>query len=216
MTKAPHVGVPSRLLQAPVDHGERVGDRLTANWDSRCLPSIDFRMLLSGSGQISMKIRFRSLLKPATLVWALVVVLLSLSATASAKSLDASLWRNRLLFVIAPDASDPDVVKKLAMLKRQTDRLVDRDILVFQIYLRGTSFFQDESLSVEDVTRLRRELGIKPDSRILLLIGKDGTVKRRAPIDTSVREILIQIDGMPMRRAEIEEKKSAGLPVTDP
>jgi hypothetical protein len=163
-----------------------------------------------------MRIPFHSLLKFGALVWALVVVLLATSLTASAKSLDAYLWRNRLLFVIAPDASDPDVVKKLAILKQQTDRLVDRDILVFQIYLRGTSFFQDESLSVEDVTRLRRELGVKPDSRILLLIGKDGTVKRRAPINTSVRDVFIQIDGMPMRRAEIEEKKSAGLPVTDP
>jgi hypothetical protein len=163
-----------------------------------------------------MRIPFHSLLKFGALVWALVVVLLATSLTASAKSLDAYLWRNRLLFVIAPDASDPDVVKKLAILKQQTDRLVDRDILVFQIYLRGTSFFQDESLSVEDVTRLRRELGVKPDSRILLLIGKDGTVKRRAPINTSVRDVFIQIDGMPMRRAEIEEKNSAGLPVTDP
>ena len=163
-----------------------------------------------------MRIRFRSLLKTITLLWALLVVLLATSLTASAKSLDAYLWRNRLLFVIAPDASDPDVVEKLAILKQQTDRLVDRDILVFQIYLRGTSFFQDESLSVEDVTRLRTELGIKPDSKILLLIGKDGSVKRRAPMNTSLREIFIQIDEMPMRRAEIEEKNSAGLPVTDP
>lgn len=163
-----------------------------------------------------MRIHFNSLLKLSTLVWALVVVLLAISATASTKSLDAYLWRNRLLFVIAPDAADPDVVEKLATLKQQTDRLMDRDILVFQIYLRGTSFFQDESLSIDDVTRLRRELGIKPDSNILLLIGKDGTVKRRAPMNTSMRDIFIQIDEMPMRRAEIEEKNSAGLPVTDP
>lgn len=163
-----------------------------------------------------MRICFHSLLKTSALVGALVVVLLVLSATASAKSLDAYLWRYRLLFVIAPDAADPEVVNKLAILKRQTDRLMDRDIRIFQIYLRGTSFFQDESLGVEDVIRLRRELGIKPDSRIMLLIGKDGTVKRRAPMNTSLRDIFIQIDEMPMRRAEIEEKKSAGLPVTDP
>ena len=95
-----------------------------------------------------MRIRFHSLLKFGALVWALVVVLLAISVTASAKSLDAYIWRNRLLFVIAPDAADPDVVEKLATLKQQTDRLMDRDILVFQIYLRGTSFFQDESLSI--------------------------------------------------------------------
>ena len=163
-----------------------------------------------------MRIRFHSLLKPIAMAGAMVVVLLVHSVTASAKSLDPYLWRNRLLIVVAPDASDPEVVEKLAVLKQQTDRLMDRDIRVFQIYLHGTSLDQEQPLSAEDVISLRRELGIEPDSKVLLLIGKDGTVKRRAPMHTSLRDIFIQIDGMPMRRAEIEEKKSAGLPVTEP
>ena len=41
-------------------------------------------------------------------------------------------------------------------------------------------------------------------------------MKRRATLDTDLREIFLQIDGMPMRRAEIRTKEAAGEQVTTP
>ncbi len=56
----------------------------------------------------------------------------------------------------------------------------------------------------------------EPEARELILIGKDGSIKRRAPIDFALREIFTQINDMPMRREEMQEKFEAGVSVTVP
>ena len=52
--------------------------------------------------------------------------------------------------------------------------------------------------------------------RLMILVGKDGGIKRRAELDTDLREIWLQIDAMPMRRDEMRAKKEAGIRVTRP
>ena len=163
-----------------------------------------------------MAIPVKNPLEASSLVWSMLIFLLGLPFIASsAEDLDTHLWRHRLLFVIAPTATDSVVVKQLVMLNKRADALIDRDIRVFQLYMRGASLYQDIPLTFDEAVRLRTELRIHPDARILLLIGKDGTIKRRAPIDTDLRDIFAQIDGMPMRRNEIRRKNRAGFPVTD-
>jgi len=71
-------------------------------------------------------------------------------------------------------------------------------------------------LSSEAVRALRRQLDVTDADRLVILIGKDGGVKRRAELNTDLREILLQIDAMPMRRDEMRVKKEAGIPVTPP
>jgi hypothetical protein len=39
----------------------------------------------------------------------------------------------------------------------------------------------------------------------MILVGKDGGVKMRAPLDTAVEAIFERIDRMPMRRREMQE-----------
>jgi hypothetical protein len=51
---------------------------------------------------------------------------------------------------------------------------------------------------------------------MLLLVGKDGSVKRRATLTTDLREIVHQIDAMPMRHNESRERNNFGEPVTPP
>jgi hypothetical protein len=41
---------------------------------------------------------------------------------------------------------------------------------------------------------------------MLLLVGKDGLVKRRAALGTDLQEIFSQIDTMPMRRMEMRQR----------
>lgn len=107
-------------------------------------------------------------------------------------------------------------MRRRRVLESRSAALADRDMRVFQLYQRGASLFENQALSAGRAERLRAELRIIPDSKMLLLIGKDGTVKRRAPRDTDLRDIFAQIDAMPMRRAVIQEKIRTGETVTLP
>jgi len=57
---------------------------------------------------------------------------------------------------------------------------------------------------------------VSPDSREPVLVGLDGGTKRRAPLATPLSEIFRHIDGMPMRRQQIQERRRQGLPATEP
>ncbi len=124
-------------------------------------------------------------------------------------------WRHRLLFLIAPRADDPDLVAQQHNTEQRRDALLDRDIRLFQL-LPDQGFFGETALSAETVRALRQKLDVTAADRLVILIGKDGGIKRRAELDTDLREVLLQIDAMPMRRDEMRAKKEAGIPVTPP
>ena len=152
----------------------------------------------------------------SSLMIVLPLLLLGLCLNVSAENLDEHLWRHRLIILIAPQASDIGVEQQLRILRKRADALLDRDVRVYQLYQLGDSFYQDEPLSADHAARLRVRLKAKPNTKLLLLIGKDGTIKRRAPLNIDLRDIFLQIDGMPMRQTEIREKIEGGLPVTRP
>jgi len=143
------------------------------------------------------------------------LLILVIGGVATAQEIDHALWQERLLVLIAPSADDPALV-------RQKQALRDADDAVSERRLRGVEFYWEPDGT--DTTQLepahpraiRKSLGVESGDRRLVLIGLDGGIKRRAPLATPLREILQQIDGMPMRRQEIEERRRAGLPVTEP
>ena len=134
------------------------------------------------------------------------LLLLCLPMSIIAVNLDDFQWHNRLLFLVAPDFSAPAVAQARAKLERRFEDVVDRDLLVIQLFLNGRSLVGDRPISISEAAQLRLELGIDPDEQLLLLIGKDGSVKRRAPLLIDMQEIFTQIDAMPMRRNEIRER----------
>ena len=127
-----------------------------------------------------------------------------------AVDLDDYTWRNRLLLVVAPEASNTAVKQVRDTLERYSDELVDRDLLIFQLFMRGQSLIGDRPIAASQVQQLRAKLGVDTDERVLLLVGKDGSVKRRAPLLTDLQEIFRQIDAMPMRRNEVWEREQSG------
>lgn len=152
----------------------------------------------------------------AGLALTITLLLSTLPPIALASDLDGHLWRHRLLFLIAPDVNDPAVEHQLLTLNHRSEALFDRELRVYQLYQSGGSFFQDQPISADLVERLRDRLRVKPGSKMLVLIGKDGTIKRRAPLDSDIRDIFLLIDEMPMRRTEIQEKLDSGQRVTVP
>lgn len=140
------------------------------------------------------------------------LILLCLPISAFALDLDDYRWRNRLLFLVAPEVADPVVEQVRDRLKRRHEELVDRDLLVFQLFIRGQSLAGRCPISTVKAEQIRARLGVTSDEQLLVLVGKDGGVKRRAPLLTDLRDIFRQIDSMPMRRDEMREvDRSGGL-----
>jgi hypothetical protein len=134
------------------------------------------------------------------------LLLLCLPMSVIAVNLDDFQWHNRLLFLVAPDSTTPAVAQARDNLEHRFEAVVDRDLLVIQLFLDGQSLVGDRPITVSEAAQLRLELGIDSDEQLLVLIGKDGGEKRRAPLLTDVQEIFTQIDAMPMRRNEIRER----------
>ena len=87
--------------------------------------------------------------------------------------------------------------------------MLDRDLLLF-LLLPEHGFVGDQALPARTVAQLRAQLGVTPEDRLLILIGKDGGEKRRGELRTNLRDIFLQIDAMPMRRDEVSAKREDG------
>ena len=127
------------------------------------------------------------------------------SQHASAYELAQHLWQHRLLFLVSVDGDDPQLAAQRAAVAILRDEVIDRDLRVFELYVRSGSV-DGRPLTESDVRRLRRQLGVAPGDRQLILIGKVGGIKRRAELDTDLQSVFDQIDAMPMRRMEMREK----------
>lgn len=134
---------------------------------------------------------------------------------AHAYDLGQHAWRHRLLVLVAPDNEDSQLASQNRRIEQRRDALMDRDMRVLRL-LAESAYMEGRPLETASVRQLREALNITADDRVLILIGKDGGIKRRAPLDTDLRELFAQIDGMPMRQEEIQNKKRRGIEVTIP
>ena len=146
----------------------------------------------------------------------ILTVVTSLAAgPATAYDLSEHQSRHRLLFLVAPDGDDADLAAQQHDIALRRDAVLDRDLRVFRL-LRKHGFVDNNELPHHSVERLREQLDVTPEDRLLILIGKDGGVKRRAELDTDLRDVFLQIDAMPMRRVEMGAKIKTGKDVSSP
>ena len=115
-------------------------------------------------------------------------------------------WSKRLLFVVAPDDSERAVGQVNRELEKHSGALDERDMLVYRLHGHGQSQAGNMPLSDAWAKKIRSRLRLYPDDRMLILVGKDGSIKRRTGLSTNLHEIFRQIDDMPMRRAEMRER----------
>ncbi len=116
--------------------------------------------------------------------------------------LDSLLWKHRLLVVFAPSADDPRLVRQERAIRGETRAMRERDLLKI-VVLPGSS-----SPLGFDAAALRRHYHVRAGDFRVLLVGKDGGVKRTSAAPVTPGSIFAQIDTMPMRR---EEMKKAGV-----
>jgi len=152
--------------------------------------------------------------RPHPATWPLVLSLLS-PVSVAAPDTQQALWEERLLVLAAPAATDALVIEKQARLAVRGDAIEDRRLRIYELYA-DQGRIDGEPLTAKQLRDLRRHFGLTADSRELILVGLDGGIKRRDRLDTPLRDVFLQIDSMPMRQQEIENRRRAGLPVTPP
>ena len=96
----------------------------------------------------------------------------------------------RPVIVLSDSRGDPRVAAQIATLNRARPALDERDIKVLREARPGSA--------------LRKALGVSARGFAVVLVGKDGGVKKvwREPVDP--KTIFTVIDAMPMRREEMK------------
>lgn len=136
----------------------------------------------------------------------LAALLLSLQAarpaaapTSLAATLRASRWQQRVLLLGASTAAQADFQRQKQLLATEANGLADRDFKVIEVLYTG--------LSPADRQCWTQHLGQPLQGFRLVLIGKDGGVKRIETAPIAGADIFGTVDKMPMRRQEMRRDK---------
>jgi len=118
---------------------------------------------------------------------------------------DAHRWEHRLLLAFAPSQVHPSLREQRGALDEHLPALRDRDLLWVEVW-EGGGTAAGQPLDAASADALRVRYAVEPDAFAVLLVGKDGGVKRRGASVVPPRAVFDQIDQMPMRRREVRQR----------
>lgn len=122
-------------------------------------------------------------------------------------SLDDYKWKNRLLLVFAPK-EDPAYQKQIQLFKEQQVGLNERDLLIVQLLVEGTSRIDTQPISPVLAAQIRGRFKVEQQDFQVILVGKDGNTKRRDHSIIPPEVIFGEIDAMPMRQQEMRSQSN--------
>lgn len=144
----------------------------------------------------------------ARVIWALAITTTMLMSTGNADDMNplvAERWQHRPLVLVAPASSNPALRDAIARVRDAEHAFADRDMVLYVVTAEEATR-AGETLAPEQRRALIAALDVTPRATTsMILVGKDGGVKRRAPLETSLEQVFQQIDGMPMRQREMRE-----------
>jgi len=109
-------------------------------------------------------------------------------------------WRNRILVVLSDD--EKILNKQKDILIKSKDCLIDRDLIIFGYENLDAPFIKGSQVELNSI---KEEFSISQDGNVIL-IGKDGGVKKTWKSYVSSDELFTIIDSMPMRRREMRRR----------
>lgn len=116
-----------------------------------------------------------------------------------AATLRAARWQQRLLLIGAPTASQPDFQRQKHLLAAAEKGLAERDFKVIEVVY--------DQLSPADRQCWTQQLGQPLAGFRVLLVGKDGGVKRTETQPLAPASLFGTVDKMPMRRQEMRGRR---------
>lgn len=115
-------------------------------------------------------------------------------------------WNNRLIFLMDDSLDTKAIRSQLNAFSKKADALADRELLLFQVTPKGV-FTAEGAMTKLSPDDTYRKLSIPKDFKGVLLVGKDGGVKLKKSFEVEPELIFTLIDGMPMRRSELNRNK---------
>ncbi len=111
------------------------------------------------------------------------------------------LWKDRVLLIFAPDASNDDYKQQIDILERHSYGLKERDLVVYSIFENSGNGPEHKKLNTHEVEVIRNNHNVNVKKFAVVLIGKDGTEKLRRKSPINERKLFSTIDAMPMRQS---------------
>ena len=106
------------------------------------------------------------------------------------------LYLKRALVIFADNPNDPNYIRQIELLTRDTADLIERDVVIIT------------DTTPKPPSEWRTKL--RPSRFSLVILDKDGTAVLRKPLPWDTREITHAIDKFPSRRIEVLERMPAG------
>ena len=110
----------------------------------------------------------------------------------------AQRWQKRVIVLCAPTAESAELKQQKTSLAAAEAQMQERDMLVLEAV--------ETSLSPAEKQYVRQTLGVAPGSFAIVLVGKDGGVKRKETSPIAPQALFKTIDTMPMRRQEMRRQ----------
>jgi hypothetical protein len=106
------------------------------------------------------------------------------------------LWLKRPIVVFADTPNDPAFQRQMQRINADLAPLEERDVVIIT--------------DTDPAARTEVRQRLRPRGFSLVLMDKDGEVKRRNPAPWGVRDITHAIDRFPLRRQEMLEQRPSG------
>jgi len=120
-------------------------------------------------------------------------------------NLSSQKWQNRVLLVFAPSVDNHIYQQQMQLFEQHQNGFTERDLVLVQV-LADKSYANGQPIDESSVGNLRNRFGVDKDNFRVILVGKDGGVKRSDTTPVEATAIFEQIDAMPMRQQEMQQR----------
>ncbi|MGV0104466.1 DUF4174 domain-containing protein [Nostoc sp. DSM 114167] len=124
----------------------------------------------------------------------------------SSFNLSSQKWQNRVLLLFAPSVDNHNYQQQMQLFNQQQNDFKDRDLVLVQVLATDKSYANGQLIDESSAANLRNRFGVNKENFRVILIGKDGGVKRQESTPVQPTAIFEQIDAMPMRQREMQER----------
>ncbi|MEH2447799.1 MAG: DUF4174 domain-containing protein [Nostoc sp.] len=124
----------------------------------------------------------------------------------SSFNLGSQKWKNRLLLVFAPSVDNHTYQQTVQLLQEHNSGFADRDLVLVQVLATDESYANRQPIDESSAAKLRDRFGVDKENFRVILVGKDGGVKRTDATPVQATAIFKEIDAMPMRQQEMQKR----------
>lgn len=113
-------------------------------------------------------------------------------------------WENRVLLIYSSDKNAPKLSKQLSILSQDKEGLAERKLVIYS-FTKNT-YRKNFEKNWKESNSLFKKFVNKKDNFTVWLLGLDGGVKLKQQGIISTQKLFAIIDGMPIRKRELNKQ----------